>query len=250
MSKFSGFAPAATAFLADLSANNRGEWFSERKDSYRELLLEPAREFVVALADSVRRFAPRVVAEPRLGGSLFRMQRDTRFSADKSPFKTHVGIRLRAEEAAGSSPCAGPVFYVEFDATHLSLGGGVKEFEPGPLEVYRQRVASGEGAVFREALALAESTGATVGGLVLARAPRGWSQVEDPLIRRKGLFIQVRQTLPGIFHSPGLVDHCARFFEPYADLFHALSVDPPSAPSPKHPDVLGNPLESGGSVRT
>src|SRR5689334_19383589 len=89
---FAGFAPEALRFLADLRAHNEREWFHAHRAQYDSLLLEPSRDFVEAMGEELAPFAPDVNADPRVGGSIFRIARDTRFSKDKRPYKDHLDL--------------------------------------------------------------------------------------------------------------------------------------------------------------
>ncbi|HYE88409.1 MAG TPA: DUF2461 domain-containing protein [Vicinamibacterales bacterium] len=218
---FTGFPKDAIHFLRELGRNNNKTWFNRNKATYQACIVAPALAFVPALSGRLGAFTPTVIAEPRIGGSLFRIHRDTRFSADKSPYKTHVGIRVRDRDTAGSSRCTGPVYYVEFDADHLRLGVGVKHFDPPLLDAYRQSVSGHGGRVFTEALAVAEAAGDRLLGEVLARTPSGFEGAA-PLIRRKGFFVQRETRLPRQIHAGEFVDHCAGQLQPYAALFAEL----------------------------
>ena len=82
------FPAAGLNFLRKLKRNNRREWFLENKQTYEECVHRPMIELVNALASEFATFAPEIVASPKV--SLYRIYRDTRFSKDKSPYKTHV----------------------------------------------------------------------------------------------------------------------------------------------------------------
>jgi uncharacterized protein (TIGR02453 family) len=83
-------------FLDELAANNNKTWFEANKKNYELLVREPAFDFIEAMAPALASFAPAFRAEPRkLGGSLMRVYRDTRFSRDKTPYKTNIGIQFR-----------------------------------------------------------------------------------------------------------------------------------------------------------
>src|SRR5438876_5955775 len=78
-------------FLRDLRANNNKAWFDAHRKVYEEYLLEPAKQFVLDAGERLRKIAPGIHAEPRVqGGSILRINRDTRFSKDKSPYKNHL----------------------------------------------------------------------------------------------------------------------------------------------------------------
>src|SRR5215207_7668028 len=85
---FSGFSPDAIQFLADLAANNDRAWFQPRKADYERLLKEPLEALVAALAERFQARGIPLQADPRR--SIFRIYRDTRFSKDKSTYKTQV----------------------------------------------------------------------------------------------------------------------------------------------------------------
>lgn len=222
---FQGFPPEAFAFLADLAANNDKAWFEAHRDVYDGAVVSPALAFTAAMGAALHDVAPTVLPEPRVGGSLFRIHRDTRFSADKRPYKTHVGIRLRDRDTAASSKCTGPLFYVEFDARHLRLGVGVKAFDPRTLAAFRDAVAEERdpASALNDMVRRAETLGHAVLGDTLKRVPPAYAgQSGHALLRRKGLFVRHQAPLPGAIHGPGFVAFCKRWFRPYAPLFHGL----------------------------
>ena len=92
------FTPATFSFLRDLAKNNNREWFGDHKDRYENHVKEPALRFIVDVGPKLDKISPHFRADPRAnGGSLFRIYRDTRFSKDKTPYKTHTGIQFRHE---------------------------------------------------------------------------------------------------------------------------------------------------------
>ncbi len=113
------FGPQLFSFLADLRANNNREWFAANKHRYEEELLEPARDFIEAFAPRLEKISPHFRADARpSGGSLFRIYRDTRFSKDKTPYKTNVGIHFRHERAKDAHA---PGYYL-----HIGPGRGFR----------------------------------------------------------------------------------------------------------------------------
>ena len=96
MAKMGYFNRKLFIFLKDLAENNNREWFKANKDRYDEDVKEPALAFVQAFSAKLEKLSPHFRADPRAnGGSLFRIYRDTRFSKDKSPYKTYTGIQFR-----------------------------------------------------------------------------------------------------------------------------------------------------------
>ena len=98
--KQASFGPEEFSFLADLRANNDRDWFAANKRRFEEHLLEPALAFIEDFTPRLEKISPHFRADARpSGGSLFRIYRDTRFSKDKSPYKTNLGIHFRHERA-------------------------------------------------------------------------------------------------------------------------------------------------------
>lgn len=134
------FRPATFAFLRDLREHNDREWFQANKPRYTEHVLEPALEFIRSFAPELRRVSPRfqAVAKP-IGGSLFRIHRDTRFSHDKSPYKTHVGMPFRHEAAKDAHA---PVFYLHLEPGDCFVGVGIWRPDTATARLIRQAIVA------------------------------------------------------------------------------------------------------------
>ena len=99
------FGPQLFRFLRDLEENNNREWFNQNKDRYEEHVREPTLQFVADVAPGLRKLSKRLVADPKpVSGSMFRIHRDTRFSKDKTPYKTHVGVHFFHESRTEGAP--------------------------------------------------------------------------------------------------------------------------------------------------
>src|SRR5215471_15655464 len=121
--KEASFGPELFSFLADLRANNNRDWFAANKQRYEEQLLEPALAFINAFGPRLEKISPHFRADARpSGGSLFRIYRDTRFSKDKSPYKTNVGIHFRHERAKDAHA---PGYYLHIGPGEVFVGGGI-----------------------------------------------------------------------------------------------------------------------------
>ena len=127
------FTPALFAFLAELAANNNREWFRANKSRYDGDVKEPALAFISDFAPHLARISTRFRADPRAnGGSLFRIYRDTRFSKDKRPYKTHTGIHFRHEAAKDAHA---PGFYLHLQpGERLCRASGI--WRPGGPTLY------------------------------------------------------------------------------------------------------------------
>lgn len=131
------FTAETLSFLRALERHNDREWFKAHRDRYESQVRNPAIAFVERMAGALPAFAPEALASPR--ASLFRIHRDTRFSPDKSPFKTNVGMifpwrGLARHEGAG--------FYVEVATSRALVAGGLYAPQPAPLRAVRQHIAA------------------------------------------------------------------------------------------------------------
>ena len=116
------FSKATLEFLDELDANNNRTWFEANKQRYESLVRGPALDFIEAMGPVLKTFAPHFRVDPRkTGGSLMRVYRDTRFSHDKTPYKTNIGIQFR--HALGKDVHA-PGFYVHIAADECFFAAG------------------------------------------------------------------------------------------------------------------------------
>lgn len=138
MTEFRSFGPELAAFLKDLRSNNERVWFTANRDRYEGTVREPARAFIRAMAPALAAISPHFRADDRkTGGSLMRIHRDTRFSRDKTPYKTNVGIQFR--HALGRDVHA-PGFYVHLEPGSAFLGAGVWRPDSSALFMIRARM--------------------------------------------------------------------------------------------------------------
>ena len=166
---FTGFSRDAIQFLADLALHNERSWFQPRKGDYERLLKEPLEALCRELADRFEARRLPLRADP--AHSPFRIYRDLRFSADKSPYKTHISASF---PWAGEGGGVGAYFH--FQPGEMFAGGGVWHPEPAQLAAWRRAVSEDWPRV-RAALespAFAGTFG-EVSGDRLKRVPTGFS---------------------------------------------------------------------------
>jgi uncharacterized protein (TIGR02453 family) len=167
------FTKATFNFLEEIAANNDREWFKANESRYESDVREPALEFIAAMAPLLGEFAPNFRAEPRkVGGSLMRQFRDTRFSRDKAPYKTNIGIQFR--HAAGKDVHT-PGFYLHIAANECFLGAGCWHPEVDALARIRDRVAEKPEQWFAVRDDRKFRRHWTLAGESLTRPPRGYA---------------------------------------------------------------------------
>lgn len=186
---FTGFPAAARNFLFELRANNNREWFAENKSRYERTVLQPAIEFVTAVEKPLQKISPHFQAIPkRSGGSIMRIYRDIRFSKNKLPFKTNLGIHFRHEMGASAHA---PGFYFHIDPENVFMGGGVWQPEKGVLDQIRLHIIE-ESDGWKKILSRPKlKRDFFIDGSSLKRPPQGYDP-KHPLIedlKRKDHFV-------------------------------------------------------------
>jgi uncharacterized protein (TIGR02453 family) len=213
---FTGFRPEAIQFLVDLAANNDRAWFQPRKSEYERLLKEPMESLVAELSDRFRAAGVPLEADPRR--AVFRIYRDTRFSKDKTPYKTHVGASIPWVEGAERTADGGHAIgaYLHFKPGEMFIGGGMYGPERSRLETFRRAVMEEPDRV-RAALedrAFLKTFGPVGSHESLKRVPPGYP-ADHPmadLLRAKDVTFG-RHLDDDEFLSPSLADIVARDFK-------------------------------------
>jgi uncharacterized protein (TIGR02453 family) len=209
---FNGFPADAAAFLAELARNNNRAWFQANKDRYERAVRGPAIAFIEAMAGPLERVSRHIYADPSpAGGSLMRIYRDTRFSPDKTPYKTNIGIQFRHERG---DDVHAPGLYFHIEPKECFLACGMWRPPADALAAIRARIAEHPALwlTARDNKAFGKTWG-TVTGETLKRPPRGFDPahpcIED--IKRKD-FLGVIDLPRADTRSPKLINQAAKAF--------------------------------------
>jgi uncharacterized protein (TIGR02453 family) len=179
MTQFRGFEKSLVGFLRELADNNDRDWFAANKHRYEALVLEPALDFVAAMAPRLERFAPEFEAiAKRMGGSLMRVYRDTRFGHDKTPYKTNVGIQFRHTQG---KDVHAPGYYVHLAPGEVFVAAGIWHPEPDALARIRDSIVERPSDWKKARDAAAFKRVLTLDGDVLKRPPQGYA-ADHPFI--------------------------------------------------------------------
>jgi uncharacterized protein (TIGR02453 family) len=222
---FAGFPREGLEFLEGLAKDNTREYFDIHRDTYQSALLQPAKDFVVALGEELQaRVAPGIRAEPRINGSILRINRDTRFSADKRPYKEHVDFWFWEGDAPSRER---PGLFMRLRPATVTLGAGMHRFEPPALAAYRAAVADESAGRALES-ALSDATGlrgVSVGGRQYKRVPRefGADHPRADLLRHGALYVSGDWKLPRSVSGPAFVGWAAERLERVAPVERWLS---------------------------
>lgn len=221
-SQFAGFTPEFFRFLRELEKNNNRPWFEENKDRYDRAVRQPTLAFIRAMAPRLERISPYLVAEAsQSGGSMMRIYRDVRFSSDKSPYKTHVGVCF-GHERADDVHC--PAFWLNAEKNEVFLAAGIWRPDGKSLLAVRRHIEANASAW--QAVLADKRMRKVYGGIYgdsLQRPPRGFAPdhacIDD--IRRKE-FLVVYEDKPAFFLQPDLPDVMTKMFAAAAPLMKFL----------------------------
>ncbi|MCJ8312611.1 MAG: DUF2461 domain-containing protein [Saccharospirillaceae bacterium] len=205
----SGFYPDTFEFLEQITKNNNKVWFDENREKYEYQVRTPALEFIEAFAFNLSRLSPHFLALPKkMGGSLMRIHRDMRFSKDKTPYKTNVGISFRHE--AGKDIHA-PGFYLHLDTNECFIGVGIWRPDSKALNKIRDHIDSNQKQWLTLTGPIASDDSDTQSwyfvGDTLVRPPKGFDK-EHPLIndlKRKDFIVLKKLTQQQVC-SPSFAD--------------------------------------------
>lgn len=129
------FTKETYSFFEDLKRNNSKEWFESNKERFNTVVLEPAQSFVIALGEKMKDHLPDLKAIPKTDKSIFRLHRDVRFSKDKAPYKTNLGLYFWEGERP-KLECPG--FYLHIEPNHFYAGSGVYIFPKDVIKKFRE----------------------------------------------------------------------------------------------------------------
>ena len=206
------FSSKTVSFLRSLKRNNNREWFRPRKDQYEAHVRGPMIAVVEQLGHDFGRFAPELIASPK--HSLFRIYRDTRFSDNKKPLKTHAAAVFRHRDLPKPQ---GAGLYFEIAGGWVWVGGGMWRPEPHELVQIREHIAE----TWPEMRSLVRSTAfrrrlGELQGDAMSRVPRGYS-ADHPAAD----FLKQRQFYAGA-EFPATLAYSRDFYPTLLATFKAL----------------------------
>ncbi len=216
---FKGFPKGCVKFLAELKQNNSREWFAEHKADFENQVMAPAKDFVFEMGKRLKALSAGIVADPRINGSIFRPYRDTRFSKDKTPYKTHLGIFFWEGERE-KMECPG--YYFHLEPPYVMLGAGIHCFSKLLLTEYRDSVVHPKyGESLNKALKAIEGKSDYVIGLKhFKKTPRGYDPQHKnaELLLYNGLTSAWSTRIPDELYTKAVIDYCFKRFKDMAPL--------------------------------
>jgi uncharacterized protein (TIGR02453 family) len=194
-------------FLKELAKNNRRDWFTANKGRYEEHVKDPALRFIQDFAPHLAKLSPHFHAGPR---SLFRIHKDTRFSKDKSPYKTHTGIQFRHDLARDAHA---PGYYLHIEPGAAFTGLGLWHPDGPTTRKIREHIVEEPEAWKKASRGRKFTDTLEAVGDKLSRAPRGFDP-DHPLVEdlKWKDFIGSRSLDDDLITSPHLPRELAKIF--------------------------------------
>ncbi|NNF25261.1 MAG: DUF2461 domain-containing protein [Rhodobacteraceae bacterium] len=211
------------AYLADLEAHNRKDWFEANRARYETHWKAAGLDLIDALGPQMAALDPPLVAEPRLNGSLRRINRDVRFSKDKSPYTA----RLHLVFWAGGQPTRWAGMHIVLNPLSIGYGAGAYGFDGAMLKRYRDQVlVPSRRDALLSALRSAGAVGSTLGEPDLVRLPRGYDATDEAarLLRYKSVVARTHgsEAEPGVLIGPGAADWALKITRAHLPLLRWL----------------------------
>ena len=179
---FAGYSKEALQFLKELKANNKKEWFDANRKTYERELRDPTKELAADLADAVEQLTGDAQKT-----KIFRINRDVRFSKDKTPYNSHVHLSVMPVDL-GDQP---PAWMFGWAPDYLTIGCGVFEYSGAALDGFRTMIAGNGGETFAQALNSLRDGGARISEPALKRVPSGFptDHPRADLLKHKGIAV-------------------------------------------------------------
>jgi uncharacterized protein (TIGR02453 family) len=131
---FKGFSKKGLAFLDDLKANNNKEWFLAHRAIWEKEIKEVNIAFIQEMGEHLQVLVPTIKALPKIGGSLFKIYKDSRFSPSKEPMKTKIGLLFWQGSGHRMQSSS---FYMHYQSDSIFIATGIRSFKPDLLKAYR-----------------------------------------------------------------------------------------------------------------
>ena len=216
---FRGFPEETFDYLSELTQHNDRDWFTANRARYEAYYLAPALTFIAELGPRMTAELPGDVRfEPRVNGSLFRINRDVRFSKEKTPYKNHIDMWFWQGDRKGWET---PGYFMRLEAHQWAVGGGIHHLSKGGLEAYRAAVIDQrQGRALEATVAKLEGSGLELGGSTRKSVPRGYdaSHRRAAYLLHEGLFAIHYGPAPPEAHTPAFVDVCLGYFKAAAPI--------------------------------
>jgi uncharacterized protein (TIGR02453 family) len=202
-----------------LAAHNTRDWYEANKADYQTWVAEPMRALVAALTPVMLDIDPGFIVDPRRG-AVSRIRRDTRFSRDKSPYRTNQWLVFKRPVEAWPDR---PAYFMQFGPNGYACGMGFYQAKPATMAALREAIRL-EPRPFDQAVTAAYAAGLHLEG-ERYRRPRtadGLSAAASDWWSRKTVYLIDETPFDEGFFTPGLADRLAEMFRAVAPLYRFI----------------------------
>lgn len=210
---FRGFSKTTFKFFNDLENNNTREWFEDNRTVFEENVMNPAQEYVMAMGELLNPMCSKIVANPKVDKSIFRIYRDVRFSKDKTPYKTHLGIFLWE---GPRKKLGNPGFYMQLDKSKILIAGGLYQLPTELVKPYRDAVSDKKkgSEIAKRIKKILKNSDYRLGGKHYKRIPRGYNPESSnaDLLLHNGLYVYYEGPIPKEAYSSDFLNFSLNIF--------------------------------------
>jgi uncharacterized protein (TIGR02453 family) len=213
--QFDGFSKKGIEFLKELEQNNTKTWFENNRTTWEKYILLPNKNFIQEMGETLQILVPTIHFKPKVSGSLFRIYRDVRFSKDKTPMKSKIGLLFWQGQAHRMQSSS---FYMHYDKDSYFVASGIRAFKPPLLKTYRAYIKKKK---HRESLHFIleelKEKGYKFPEPKYKRVPAEFDKDEEYIYLTKyaSMFAYIEYKVDDIFFSEAIVD---RVFKVYQDM--------------------------------
>ena len=213
--QFNGFSKEGIEFLKKLEVNNTKAWFENNRTAWEKHILLPNTNFVQEMGETLQILVPTIHSKPKVSGSLFRIYRDVRFSKDKTPMKSKIGLLFWQGQAHRMQSSS---FYMHYDKESYFVATGIRAFKPPLLKAYRKYIKHKK---HRESLHVIleelKQKGYSLPKPKYKRVPAEFDKEEEYiyLTKHASMFAYTQYQIDDTFFSEAIVD---RVFKVYQDM--------------------------------
>jgi uncharacterized protein (TIGR02453 family) len=220
--QFVGFKQEGLDFLDQIKDNNNKVWFEEHRHIWEETILKPNIAYVEEMGEHLIALAPFIKALPKVSGSLFRIYKDTRFSLDKTPIKTKIGILFWQGNTHRMQSAS---FYMHYTSSEIFVATGIRSFKPPLLKKYREYIKIKENAQSLDAiLEKLHQKGIKIVEPHFKRFPQGFKEENKYayLSQFNSMYAYITFKPNETFKSKKIINKNFKFYEETQELFNWL----------------------------
>lgn len=216
--QFNGFSKKGIDFLKKLELNNTKVWFENNRSIWEKEILLPNTNFVQEMGETLQILVPTIHFKPKVGGSLFRIYRDVRFSKDKTPMKSKIGLLFWQGQAHRMQSSS---FYMHYDKESCFVASGIRNFKPPLLKAYRKYIKHKK---HRDSLHVILEELKQKGYLIpepkYKRVPAEFDKNEEHiyLTKHAAMFAYIEFKIDDTFYKEALIDKVFKVYQDMAKL--------------------------------